>query len=798
MLTDLQFAFRQLRLAPGFTAMAVLTLALGIGACTSVYSVLQGVLVRPLPYADPERIVIVQESKPGLVSESHHSAPNYLELHEQARSYEYLAATAGTNVNLTGEAEPQRLVAVRTTPDYFKVLGLKPAQGRTFLPEEDAFGQHRVVVLSHDFWQNTLGGSAKALTQTLQLNGEAYQIIGIMPRGEYPRTDIWLPMAFRPAELGPEGRDLYFVRVYGRLKAGVSVATAREEAVRIAATLAERYPETNAGWTMKVTPVHEFTVRDVRGIVYALSGAVICVLLVACANVANLQLARTTVRAREMSLRSALGAGRLQLVRQLLTESLVLAVVAGGLGVLIAVWGLDALIAMAPSSLPGLAEIRLDRSALAFNVALAFASGIAFGLPAALVGTREELTTSLKQGARGLSEHGLSGRLRSILVVFEVAVALTLLTSAGLLGRSLLKLARTDPGFDADRVAVMRLNLSRTGYGQPDQQRAFVSQVEARLRALPGIEAVGTSHAIPLLSNNLASFAIDGRAPVAVSDMPGATFYSVTPDYFRAMGIRLTSGRFFTELDHHDGPRVAVINETLARQHFPGENPIGRRIEIRGLAPGWREIVGVVADVRQQGPTELATNQIYTPFAQTPELSINFLLRTTGPIDPVLGALRPLVYSIDSNQPVGFVRPLADALGDTIARQRFAAQLLGVFSLTAVVIAAVGIYGVMAYSVVRRTREIGIRVALGAQPADVVRMIVTQASRLVIAGVIIGLAASYAGARAIEGLLYQTNAHDFITFVFITPFVALIAMIAALIPARNATRVDPMVALRND
>lgn len=776
--------------------MAVLTLALGIGACTSVYSVLRGVLVRPLPYANPERIVIIQESKPGLLAESHHTASNYLELREQARSYEFLAASAGTNVNLTGETEPQRLVAVRATSDYFKVLGIKPALGRTFLPEEDVFGQHRVVVLSHEFWRNTLGGSDKVLNQSLQLNGESYQIIGIMPRGEYPRTAIWLPMAFRPAELGPEGRDLHFVRVYGRLKPGVSVATAREETVGIATSLAKRYPDTNAGWTMKVTPVHEFTVRDVRGIVYALSGAVLCVLLVACANVANLQLTRTTVRAREMSLRSALGAGRLHLVRQLLTESLVLAIVAGGLGVLIAVWGLDALLAMAPTSLPGLSEIRLDRSALAFNVSLAFVSGIAFGLPAALIGTRTELTTALKQGARGLSENGLSGRLRSLLVVFEVAVALTLLTSAGLLGRSLLKLSRTDPGFDADHVAVMRLTLSRAAYGQPEQQRAFVEQVEARLRALPGIEAVGTSHAIPLLSNNLLGFAIEGQAPVAVADLPGATFYAVTPDYFRAMGIRLISGRLFASEDHGNSQPVALINETFARQHFPGESPLGRRIEVRSDALGWREIVGVVADVRQHGPTEPATSQVYTPFAQTPQLSLNFMLRTSGPIDPVLGALRPLVYSIDPNQPVGFVRPLALALGDTIARQRFAAQLLGVFSLTAVIIAAVGIYGVMAYSVARRTREIGIRVALGAQPADVVRMIVTQASRLVIAGVIIGLVVSYVGARAIEGLLYQTDAHDFITFAFITPFVALIAMIAALIPARSATRVDPMVALR--
>jgi putative ABC transport system permease protein len=544
-------------------------------------------------------------------------------------------------------------------------------------------------------------------------------------------------------------------------------------------------------------PIQDYTVRDVKPVLYTLLGAVGCVLLIACANLANLLLARATARSREISIRAALGAGRGRLIRQLLTESVVLAVCGGVAGVILARWGLDALLALAPTSLPRVTEIHLDSGVLLFSLALSVVTGLIFGIAPALLAARSDVNEALKQGTRGSTEGGARGRLRGALVVIEVTFALVLLGGAGLLARSFMQLAHIDPGFIPENATLLRLSLPQKKYAKPEEQTAFVDALLDRAKNLPGVQSVGFTHSMPLVSDYVLGFNIEGRPAIAPSDLPSTNYYSVTPDYFRAMGIRLVRGRVFTPQDDAKAPRVAIINETMARQFFPNEDPIGKRINITTSGPEtWREIVGIVGDIKQYGVDKATSAQSYEPFTQVPFGTLNVVFRTKGSPAALLGALRPAVYAVDKDQPIGTIRPLEEIMAESIARQRFAMLLLTVFSGVALVIAAVGIYGVMAYNVVQRTGEFGIRMALGAQQRDVLKLVLTQGGKLIGLGLVIGLLATLGASRAMGSMLFNTSAYDPLTLASITLLLAVVALVACFFPANRATKVNPIEALR--
>jgi putative ABC transport system permease protein len=798
MFNDLRYALRQLIKSPGFAAVTILTLALGIGACTAIFSVVNAVLLRPLDYPDPARLVIIRETNLPDFPEFSASPPNYLDWEKQTKSYEHLAAYSGSRINLTGDGEPQQLVGIKATAHYFDVYGIKPALGRTFLPEEDALGKEHVVVLSYPFWQRVFGGAADVLGRPVQLNGEPYTVIGVAPLGFgiASKIDAWMPMAFKPDETANDARGGHYLSVVGRLRAGVTVAQAEAELKVLAAQLAKQYPDSNKGWGIFMMPLQDYSVRDVRTVLYTLLGAVGCVLLIACANIANLLLARATARHREISIRAALGASRARLVRQLLTESVLLALCGGLAGMLLARWGLDALLALAPANLPRVTDIHLNAGVLVFSLALSVITGLVFGIAPAWLAASADVNEALKQGSRGSTEGGARGRMRSALVVIEVTLALMLLGGAGLLARSFIQLAHVDPGFTPENATVLRLSLPQKKYALPEQQTAFANSLLERVKNLPGVQAAGLTHSMPLVSDYVLSFNIEGRPALAPSDLPNTNYYAVTPDYFRAMGIRLVRGRVFTAQDDAKAPRVAIINETMARQHFPNEDPVGKRINITNGPDTWREIIGIVGDIKQYGVDKATSNQSYEPFAQVPFSSLNVVIRTSGPPAALLGAIRPTVYAVDKDQPIGTIRPLEEIMADSIARQRFAMTLLTVFSLVALVIAAVGIYGVMAYSVVQRTGEFGIRMALGAQQRDVLRLVLTQGGKLIGLGLIIGLAATLAASRAMGSMLFNTSAQDPLTLATITLLLGAVALIACLLPANRATKVNPIEALR--
>lgn len=800
MINDLRYAFRQLIKAPGFTAVAILTLALGIGACSAIFSVVNTVLLRPLDYPEPGRIVAIRETNLPQFPEFSVSPPNYLDWEKQTKSYEYFAAYAGANVNLTGEGEPQRLIGVKSTAHYFDVYGLKPVLGRVLLPEEDAQGKNHVVVLSYPFWQRVFGAGRDVVGRAIQLNGEPYTVVGVAPVGFglTSKVDVWMPMAFKPDETANDARGGHYINVVGRLRPGVTVAQARAELEVIASQLAQQYPDSNKGWGIFMMTLQDYAVRDVKPVLYTLLGAVGCVLLIACANLANLLLARATARHREISIRAALGASRARLVRQLLTESVLLSLCGGVAGLLLARWGLDALLALAPTSLPRVTEIRLDSGVLLFSLALSIVTGLVFGIAPAWLAARADVNEALKQGSRGSTEGGVRGRLRSALVVIEVTFALMLLGGAGLLARSFMQLAHVDPGFNPENATLLRLSLPQKKYAMPEQQTAFADALLDRVKNLPGVQFAGITHSMPLVGDYVLGFNIEGRPAIAPSDLPSTNYYAVTPDYFRAMGIRLVRGRVFTPQDDAKAPRVAIINETMARQHFPNEDPIGKRINITQGPDTWREIVGIVGDVKQYGVDKATSAQAYEPFAQVPFSSLNVVIRTSGAPAALLGAIRPTVYAVDKDQPIGAIRPLEEIVADSIARQRFAMTLLTVFSLVALVIAAVGIYGVMAYSVVQRTGEFGIRMALGAQQGDVLRLVLAQGGKLVGLGLIIGLAATLAASRAMGSMLFNTSAQDPLTLGTITLLLGAVALIACLLPASRATKVNPIEALRSE
>jgi putative ABC transport system permease protein len=795
---DIRFALRQLLKSPGFAIVAILTLGLGIGACTAIFTVVNSVLLKPIEYPESENLVVVNETKLPEFPTFAVSPANFRD-YAKLDAFENSYASRGQGYVLTGNGEPQRLTALRVTGNYFATLKVEPALGHAFGPAEDVPGKENVVVLSHGFWQRQFAGDPAVIGQSITLNGTPFTITGVMPKTfrRGTKIELWTPLAFNEQQWANRGgHDLAMV---ARLKPGVTVAQAAVQVETLAHRLAEQYPDTNKQWGALVIPILENNTRNVRTALFTLLGAVGVLLLIACANVANLLLARATTRQREFSIRAALGAGRRRLVKQLLTESMVLGILGGALGLLIGQWGLAALLAIAPSYLPRLQEISLDGRALGFTFGLVLLTSLGFGLVPALQGMKVNLVNALKDGARGSGDGGHRHWLRSSLVVLEIALAVILLSGAGMLMRSFARLVHTSPGFDPKGALWMSIGLPGRKYDTNEKQVAAADALLERVRRLPGVTSAGLGNVMPYTgSDYILGLEIEGRA-VAQSDLPNINYYSVSPDYFKSMGIPLLRGRDFTPADRANTPRVVIVSQSLANQYFPGQDPLGKRINVTDDdTPVWREIVAVVGDIKNESVDQVTQPQVYETFAQAPSNSMQFAVRTSlGDPTTLASALRGEVYAFDPGQPVTALEPMTNRVAQSMDQQRFAATLFSVFSGIALLLAAIGIYGIMTYAVSQRTQEFGVRLAIGASRQDILGLVLSGASRLILFGIAAGVAGALATARVIQSLLFNTSARDPLVLGVISLLLAGVALIACLVPARRATRVDPMVALRN-
>jgi putative ABC transport system permease protein len=804
---DIRYGFRMLLKKPGFTAVAILALALGVGANTAIFSVVNGVLLRPLPFKDSDRLVRLGEWSKQVPTMSI-SYPNFKDWREQNHVFEGIAATQFDSYNLTGADEPERLLGRNVSWNFFDVLGVTPAVGRSFREEEDHAGAPRVCVISNSLWQRRFSSDQKIVGKAVTLNGEPYTVVGVLPAGYRfgTQTDVFAPIGLGEASERMAPRDNHpGIYAVARMKPGVTFEQAEAEMKSIAARLAAAYPKTNTGNGVTITPLREYFVGDIRTSLLVLLGAVGLVLLIACANVANLLLARAASRYREIAVRTALGASRFRIIRQLLTESLILGVISGTVGLLLAMWGVDVLRRASLDIIPTTADISLDRNVLFFTLGISLLTGVLFGLAPALQASKPELNEALKEGGRSGAESPARNRVRSLLVVAEVALSLMLLVGAGLLVRSFVQLLRTDPGFEPRNLLTFSLSY-RVGKDEGRKAANFFKAVEERIRALPGVEAVAVSNGVPMLGASETMVQIEGRPSAEPGKQLFTVAYYPTKDFLKAMGIRLVRGRFFDEHDTQDSPLVAVIDEEFARLYFPGEDPVGKFFEgSPEMNIPHTEIVGVVAHVKNYGldtpgpvQAELYRSREQVPDRFQPLLAdrVSLVVRTSGDPAAMAPAVRRAVQEIDPNQPVFNVNTMEQVLSDSVASQRLSMLLLSIFAAVAMTLAAVGIYGVMSYAVAQRTHEFGIRMALGAEGRDVLRMVVRQGMLLALAGVGAGLLGALALTRVMSSLLYGVSATDPLTFAGVPLVLACVALAACLIPARRATKVDPMVALR--
>jgi putative ABC transport system permease protein len=795
LLRDIRYGVRSLLKRPGFTAIALVALALGIGANTAIFSLVNAVLLRPLPFAEPDRLVWMWGNIKGGSNRASVSPLDFLDFRQQNSTFEQFAASLSVpaRLNLTGDGEPERLEASAVTGNYFQALGAQPAFGRTFQLENEKTGNDQVAVLSYAFWQKRFAGDPNILNKTITLDGKSCAVLGVMPAGfSFPRAaDVWVPLNFDSSP-GMKQRKAHFLRPIGKLKAGVTLAQAQADTDAVARHLEEQYPDTNTGWNLRLVSLREQLVGNTRPTLFILFGAVGFVLLIACANVANLLLVRAAGRHREIAVRTAMGAGRWRIVRQMITESVLLALAGGALGALLAVWGVELLVALGDGSIPLTAQVRIDATVLGFTLLVSVITGVLFGLAPAVRTMNLNLSEALKEGGRSGSEGAHRNRTRSVLVVLESAIAVVLLIGAGLLIRSLMRLQDTNPGFDPQNVLTMGVSLPGAKYGDDEKPGSFFADLESRVSGLPGVEAVGLVSELPLSGQpNDMPYTVAGR-PASDDQSFDDDFRRVNSRYFSALKIPFLRGRNFTDQEVRQGAKVVIISELLARQVFPNEEPLGKRL-IMSFGNQAFEIIGVVGDLRHRALEREPAAAMYMPAY---ERSMNVVVRSSGDPAALAAAVRKQVFEIDPNQPVSDVRTMKQWLDSSVAEPRYRTTLLSLFALVALLLASTGIYGVMSYSVSQRTHEIGVRMALGARRFDVLRLVVRQGMALVIVGVAIGLAGAFALTRLMESLLFGVTAKDPFTFVAVAALLSLVAFVACYLPARRATKVDPLTALR--
>jgi putative ABC transport system permease protein len=796
---DLHYGVRILIKNPGVTSVAVITLALGIGANTAIFSVVNAVLLRPLPYRDAAQLMTLWQinTKSGVKEEG--AAPgNFYDWRDQSQTCTEMAAALPYSHNLTGQGEPEAFRSWLVTAGFFQTLGVNAFLGRTFLPEEYQPGNDRVIVIGDGLWQRRFGADPNMVGQKLLLNGQPHIVVGIMPpEFQFPTgREMWAPRIVTEGDKRTRGSG--YMPVIARLKPGATVAQAQHEMDAIAARLAREYPEANLDRGVTIVPLPEQLFGQVRPALLVLLGAVALVLLIACANVANLLLMRAAEREREFAVRSALGAARVRLIRQLLTESILLALLGGLGGVLLAHWGTRAILALSPGNLPRAAEVSIDGYVFGFMLGVSILTALIFGLAPALQFSKPDLNESLKEGGRG-TRGLIRHRLRNALVVSEIALALMLLVGAGLLMRSFVRLLQVNPGFAADKALALEVHvwgLSRTA----EQRAAFFEQTLNRIAALPGVEAAGAVSALPFHDNPISpntAFTIEGRPAPAQGQEPTAYMTVTTADYFKALGIPLRRGRFYTKFDHRDTPPVVLINETLARRYWPNEDPVGKKIAARLFGQNIAvEIIGIVGDVRQMGLESDPRPELFVPHLQNPYGSMTYVVRTAADPLTLLPAVKQEIWAVNKYLPFSSTSTIEQLVSRSLGERRFNLLLLGSFALIALALAAVGIYGLISFSTRQRTHEIGTRMALGARPSDILKLVVGQGSVLVLAGVAIGLVGALAITRVMSGLLFGVSATDPLTFAVIALLLIAVALVACYLPARRATKVDPLVALR--
>lgn len=810
-LADVKVALRVLRKAPGFSLAALIVLALGIGANTAIFSIVNGVLLRPLPYAQPDRLVQLwhtppQKSFPGIPIFAL-SPANYLDWEQQNHVFESSAIYGYKQFRLIGSGDPQVLVGSRVEPSFFSVFGVNPVLGRPIVSGDDTGTHSTIVVLSYKLWKSTFGGDPHIVGQDIELNGQAYSVVGVMPPtfSKPQSVQLWTPLVWDPIERTVRASHDFFA--VARLKPGVSIEQAQSELSTIAARLERQYPDDDAGWGAKVRSLREETVGDVRKSLLVLLGAVACVLLIACANVANLIMARTLDRRKEIAIRTALGATRMQIMRQALAESVLLSLAGAALGLIVAHFSTGLVVNYLGSNLPRLREITLDGQVLAFTFAIAIVSGLIAGAAPGWKLSKGDPNDALKQGGR--TDAGSGGkRTRDVLVVAEVSLSLVLLVAAGLMIRTLWALRGVDPGFEASHVITMNLSVSSGDYTSVAQETVFWNEVLRRVRALPGVQAAGAIDSLPLRGGAMQPFAIEGRPVVAMADQPEVATRKISPGYFSAMHVPMVRGRDFNESDRAGSPGVVIISESLARHFWPNEDPIGKRVTLTFFPSEVREIVGVVRDVKT---SELASKDpdtmLYWPVAQFywPEkygkyqgMSLSLAVRTTTDPASAAGDIKNAIHQVSATTPITSIQTLDDLVSESISPQRFNMLLLGAFAGLALLLASVGIYSVLAYAVRRRKREIGIRMALGATASNVLRLVIAEGMRPTLLGVVIGAAGALALGRVLSSLVYGVRPADVATFLSVSVLLGTVGLFASALPAYRASRVNPLDTLRDE
>jgi predicted permease len=795
---DLRFGLRQLGRNPGFTIVAVLTLALGIGANTAIFGVVDAVLLRPLPYKDPSRLVWATErfafnhGSAGVIS------PDFAGWQEHNQVFEEIGASSGGGgANLTGDGQAARVSIGNATVSFFPMLGVRPIIGRLFVPQEGTLGREHVALLSEALWRNQFGSDSRVLGRTIQLDGEAYTVVGVMPASLRPAADLWTPFAMNESRFSPRSPNWAILTVVARLKAGVGIPQAQSDLEVVTHQMDKEYPPQAAGFraqeSVEVIPLHQFLVHNVRSLLLILQGATALVLLIACVNVANLLLSRSVVRSREMAVRVSLGARRARLIRQSLTEALLVAVAGTGLGGVVGFWATAILKQVVPPTLS--VDIHLDLRILGFSAVTAALAVLVFGLGPAVIASRTDISESLKEGSLRIRAGRRSHRLRSLLTTAEVALSLVLLVGAGLLARSLLRLSDAPLGFDPHGLLIGTVQRPLT-ISNPAEYAAFFQAALERVQKLPAVKDAALISQYPLGPPHNGSLRLNVQGAEQVTPAQGFRVTDISPDYFRAMRIQLLKGRVFGAADSAAAQPVVIVNDVLARTLFSDRNPVGQRVSFIPTPTTWMEVVGVVSAVRGDSLEEEPGAEIFLPYLQQPSFSMTFVLRTETDPHTLAGAVRNVIQQMDKNQPVMDVATMDDVIATSIAPRRFNAMLLGVFALLALILAAVGIYGVVAYSCSQRTHEFGIRMALGAERRQVLWMVLAASARTALAGAAIGLVAAVGLTRLMSSMLYGISAHDPLTLAAVTFLLFLVALVGAYVPARRATRVDPSEALR--